>query len=841
MTSRSQAAAPPPATTRVVALSGSGNAQRVSGWGIGKRGGGAYGHAAFAVDIGADRGSDLSALVWNTDASMVACVSTREVRLGSYSIVTATQLSSTASTELIAAAAFGPRRASRYLYVAVGCEVVVWDTRDHKVTARYGGHAASVSAIALNVDETHLASADSSGRVRVHSLKTNTSMSLQCSHLSQTITHCAFSPFKKSTLAAAGDDGALVVWDFTVSATEPSFVVKNAHAAPLSGLCWSPCNKALFVTAGLDRRVLVCNKDERGKILLKFETDSPVTSLSVNDDFLIAAGTLSGQITLFDVRARKAVLTFQANPSGESVTGLEFEPPQWAQETSQRDQGGHNSSTAASIRLTSKPAPSQPLQTSALVSEEVVHSVTSMAPLIAQPSGSPVVAAFKERMAAVKEKQSGLMELFSPVKSVPTHQDSDGGSKLSSTDLKESRILSGASSKVSSIAGLSSLREVVSALSDDEDEAERDVKRGPLFGLAQKQKSLTSENGMEGLFSPLQSVHRGQEPGPNYPSQHTPTRSLSSEPFDTSTNPFLSKQSSTTSSTENPISRLQNALHQLKAKTPNRSTTPTNLIAQKSEPVPPVLSVRQDELVNIEATPRSVLQGANVSAGSSSSSLARNGSAERDDGLSLDPYVADKTVVKNLPGAPQFAMDHAIGMSESDGGYADRGEFKLVVPVSVLAPTVAAAIDVDEEEDVWTTREVLGEDWQSSGGLIGQESQIMTESLPALKGVSGKAFSTADDTLLASRSATFIDASGQGGNSSGFAHKVLEAVLESCLEDFRTQVKEEIQNMHVELLRQFMIQKQEINDMFNAHSPTEELLKEVVRLREENARLRCGF
>jgi hypothetical protein len=71
-------------------------------------------------------------------------------------------------------------------------------------------------------------------------------------------------------------------------------------------------------------------------MLLEFEADSPITSLSVNDDFQMAAGTLSGKVVLYDIRNKKEpILSFYTTGGGEGglgagapVTSLLFEPPQ---------------------------------------------------------------------------------------------------------------------------------------------------------------------------------------------------------------------------------------------------------------------------------------------------------------------------------------------------------------------------------------------------------------------------------------------------------------------------------------------------------------------------------
>ncbi|KAJ3054430.1 hypothetical protein HK097_001835 [Rhizophlyctis rosea] len=79
------------------------------------------------------------------------------------------------------------------------------------------------------------------------------------------------------------------------------------------------------------------------------------------------------------------------------------------------------------------------------------------------------------------------------------------------------------------------------------------------------------------------------------------------------------------------------------------------------------------------------------------------------------------------------------------------------------------------------------------------------------------------------------------GQGQGIQYRILEGIVEECLQEFRMQVREDIRDMHLELLRQFQIQKNEIEDMFRQYSPTEAMVREVNALREENARLRRNY
>ncbi|GES98797.1 protein NEDD1 isoform X1 [Rhizophagus clarus] len=73
------------------------------------------------------------------------------------------------------------------------------------------------------------------------------------------------------------------------------------------------------------------------------------------------------------------------------------------------------------------------------------------------------------------------------------------------------------------------------------------------------------------------------------------------------------------------------------------------------------------------------------------------------------------------------------------------------------------------------------------------------------------------------------------GTATSFQLQVIGSVVDECLQDFRISLRNDIQNMHLELLRQFHIQKTEMEMMFLKYcGETMSLREEVERLREEN-------
>lgn len=63
-----------------------------------------------------------------------------------------------------------------------------------------------------------------------------------------------FSPFYKSWAAAAGDSGAVSVWD--VNTSKSLWRLAEAHLAPCIGVAFSAANRLLMVSAGHDRQLV---------------------------------------------------------------------------------------------------------------------------------------------------------------------------------------------------------------------------------------------------------------------------------------------------------------------------------------------------------------------------------------------------------------------------------------------------------------------------------------------------------------------------------------------------------------------------------------------------------
>lgn len=71
----------------------------------------------------------------------------------------------------------------------------------------------------------------------------------------QPIRHLEYSSFKKSLLGSVSDSGTVTLWD--VNGQIPCHNFENVHKAPSSEICFSPVNELLFITIGLDKRIIL--------------------------------------------------------------------------------------------------------------------------------------------------------------------------------------------------------------------------------------------------------------------------------------------------------------------------------------------------------------------------------------------------------------------------------------------------------------------------------------------------------------------------------------------------------------------------------------------------------
>ena len=143
-------------------------------------------------------------------------------------------------------------------------------------SAREARNSSAISACAYGDKDMLLASGSSSGDVLVHTTTSSSSSSNDpqriktgASGSSCAIRTVKFSPFRRSHVAAAGEEAVVELYD-TARSDAPSLVKFSQHSGTVTGLTFSPVNELLLCSAGLDCRALFY--DVQAKKLVKSVT-----------------------------------------------------------------------------------------------------------------------------------------------------------------------------------------------------------------------------------------------------------------------------------------------------------------------------------------------------------------------------------------------------------------------------------------------------------------------------------------------------------------------------------------------------------------------------------------
>ena len=97
-----------------------------------------------------------------------------------------------------------------------------------------------IEVLALTTDDQKLASGSVGGQVLIHSLKLDSKAVSLNMPFSSSVNKVAFYPFKRSMVAAAGDEGTVAIWDMNHS--QDAFIVKSkVHSAAIKAMTFAPC------------------------------------------------------------------------------------------------------------------------------------------------------------------------------------------------------------------------------------------------------------------------------------------------------------------------------------------------------------------------------------------------------------------------------------------------------------------------------------------------------------------------------------------------------------------------------------------------------------------------
>ncbi|XP_056138008.1 protein NEDD1 isoform X2 [Lampris incognitus] len=234
--------------------------------------------------------------------------------------------------------------------------VHIWDLKTRRLHRLLKDHKEEVTCVSFNANDSYIASGSTSGEIILHSLTTNLSSKAFGHGTNQPIHDLKLSTLKRSLLGTVSDSGTVVLWDSNTQ--KELHVFEGAHKAPASGLAFSPVSELLFVTVGLDKKI-ICYDTVSRIVLRGIPVESPLTAVDFNPDGTgLVVGSTQGKIYQYDLRNSSAP-TSVTIAHKTSVTCLRYQ-----NSSKLKSSKVVSSKVSSSRRLTSKlssgtgPAPS---------------------------------------------------------------------------------------------------------------------------------------------------------------------------------------------------------------------------------------------------------------------------------------------------------------------------------------------------------------------------------------------------------------------------------------------------------------------------------------------------
>ncbi|KAJ8261980.1 hypothetical protein GJAV_G00160710 [Gymnothorax javanicus] len=229
--------------------------------------------------------------------------------------------------------------------------VYIWDLKSKKLHRALQDHKEEVTCVSFNGNDSYIASGSTSGDIILHSVTTNLSSKPFGRGPDQPIHDLKYSYVKRSLLGSVSDSGTVVLWD--ANRQKELHVFEGSHKAPSSGLAFSPANDLLFVTVGLDKKI-ICYDTSSKIVLRSMRVESPLTSIEFMPDGAgLAVGSTQGKVYLYDLRNLNApIKTVTAHKT--SVTCLRYQHCQTHHSKSSKGMSNKTYSTVPGKRTSGK-------------------------------------------------------------------------------------------------------------------------------------------------------------------------------------------------------------------------------------------------------------------------------------------------------------------------------------------------------------------------------------------------------------------------------------------------------------------------------------------------------
>ncbi|XP_063053649.1 protein NEDD1 [Engraulis encrasicolus] len=229
--------------------------------------------------------------------------------------------------------------------------VNVWDLKTKKVHRSLKDHKQEVTCVSYNASDSCFVSGSVSGELILHNVSKNLSSKPFGHGASQPVRDLRYSVVKRSMLGTISDVGSVALWDSTTQKEMHTF--EAAHKGPASSLAFSPANDLLFVSVGLDKKI-ICYDTSSKIVVRNVKSDSPLTAIEFfPDGTSLVVGSTQGQLHLYDLR-NLSVLVKTIPAHKTSVTCLRFQCSQSRHKSSKVASG--KAAVSQSKRTTGKPS-----------------------------------------------------------------------------------------------------------------------------------------------------------------------------------------------------------------------------------------------------------------------------------------------------------------------------------------------------------------------------------------------------------------------------------------------------------------------------------------------------
>ncbi|KAF9574877.1 Protein nedd1 [Mortierella alpina] len=779
----------------------------------------------------------VSSLKWSPDNTMLA-IEGHDGRVSLHdsrgrlqeSLVTDPVLEDSKAGNYRCAMSWAPK--PQRLYLAHGRKVMTWDAVQRRSIEAFET-GSRINALAINADDTLLAIGQNNGSLEVVNRTSGSGAKLD-TPVSLVMSRIEYSVFNRSVLGGVGNDGILRLWDTgSNGATAVYHSFATTHELPISAMAFSPFNRYLICTAGLDKRYALYDVEKKN-IVKNAVTEYALTSVSFkNDGISMAFGTDQGKVLLYDLRSTSRPICVVDTQTDAPITAIQFQGKVSSSLKRHQTINGYalkrqNSAGTKTSVFSTKDSPFNTMgltQVNNHPSKEAAPKTTPAKGLTLSQSSLNLLSG-SHRESGQREVQSagangrGLLDFFSSKRGATTMQPTEGTSAALQAGTERTQ------TKVRRPTAPASIFTSGATLTS-----------APASASRSSLPATPSAPGPEYGSIPHTPAKKPNQESGSYPN----SRTVSPFAFQTIQSRSPSDGSSISSSSVN---------------TPPGSP-PANAAASTT-PKHSHLEHHHYQYASVDSLSKSPSRASRAKRRKSFGALLASGGASSAPGTPdamsdekmelLSGQIVDR--VRNV----LLDQDRPLGSSErppswpsplpgttaATSNYSSRD--MQARPRQSTVPELSAESSKPDIRPATKPAMAVKDLWMRLGaeseGSHAPPSSSRPKSPPLAQSVLP---STSITPSNKSSIPSGTSSSALLPSSSSFPTQILESVIEGCLADFRVGIRSDIQNMHLELLRQFQIQKMGIEQLLKQYTDTKELQEENERLREENQRLRMNY